>query len=293
MPNTSSSNPNWIQLSIFDVRPFEKKKRVTHKKRRCTRCEKTLSIEEFGIKRHPKRGERPNSQCKSCCREIEKLRRLSPIQVKQAIPDGHRQCKKCGNVLPLERFCKAEGISLRFTCKPCESKRGSEKYQKRKNRERGKVYFAYKQCTKCSRYAEVEEFYSSHGTLNGIGSWCRDCCREHNKKYVHNNRAKVSYYSRKRRLLRINATPQWVNHEEIIALHEKAVSLTRKTGIRWELDHAIPLKNPLVCGFHVTNNLQILTKSENSSKNNRFTPYVWSDLTPEQQQSPLYNPFWK
>lgn len=41
-----------------------------------------------------------------------------------------------------------------------------------------------------------------------------------------------------------------------------------------EVDHIVPIKSKLVCGLHVEHNLQLLTKTANSSKGNR----VWPDM---------------
>jgi len=38
------------------------------------------------------------------------------------------------------------------------------------------------------------------------------------------------------------------------------------------VDHIIPINNPIVCGLHVPWNMQILTRAENSKKNNHFDP---------------------
>jgi len=38
------------------------------------------------------------------------------------------------------------------------------------------------------------------------------------------------------------------------------------------VDHIIPINNPIVCGLHVPWNMQILTRAENSKKNNHFNP---------------------
>jgi hypothetical protein len=51
--------------------------------------------------------------------------------------------------------------------------------------------------------------------------------------------------------------------------YEVAEVLSR-SGVKFEVDHIVPIKGELVCGLHTHDNMQILTKAENVRKLNRF-----------------------
>lgn len=42
------------------------------------------------------------------------------------------------------------------------------------------------------------------------------------------------------------------------------------TGIRFEVDHVVPLRGRSVSGLHVPHNLRLLTRQENMAKGNRY-----------------------
>ena len=76
-----------------------------------------------------------------------------------------------------------------------------------------------------------------------------------------------------RRALELSATPPWLSDSQraaIKAIYAEATRLERETGIPRHVDHIVPLKHPDVCGLHVPWNLQVLTATENLSKNNHF-----------------------
>jgi hypothetical protein len=57
--------------------------------------------------------------------------------------------------------------------------------------------------------------------------------------------------------------PSWANMDRIMEIYEN-----RPDG--HHVDHIIPLRGKYVCGFHVENNLQYLTASENMRKHNTY-----------------------
>lgn len=59
--------------------------------------------------------------------------------------------------------------------------------------------------------------------------------------------------------------------KEIYAL---AKLRTQATGIKWHVDHIVPLQSNLVSGLHCAANLQLLPQTENYRKGNR----VWPDM---------------
>jgi len=84
-----------------------------------------------------------------------------------------------------------------------------------------------------------------------------------------------SMYCAKRRLAKSDRTPLWANDELDTLIkkeaYKKAAEMTKSTGIAHEVDHIIPLSGVIVSGLHIWNNLQVITKSENARKKNKFT----------------------
>lgn len=111
-----------------------------------------------------------------------------------------------------------------------------------------------------------------------------------NSKHYHTNKAKIkqkrdeyrknnlalhNYRGALRHAAKLRATPKWLtdfDKQYIKHVYIQAKELQKLDGIPREVDHIIPLQGETVCGLHVPWNLQILTKSENSSKKNKLTP---------------------
>jgi hypothetical protein len=69
------------------------------------------------------------------------------------------------------------------------------------------------------------------------------------------------------------ATPAWLSKEQkeaIKQLYTEAQKITKLTGVRYEVDHIIPLINDIVCGLHVPWNLQVIPKTDNLKKANKI-----------------------
>ena len=92
--------------------------------------------------------------------------------------------------------------------------------------------------------------------------------RLYKSNYFQNNKETYLANNSKRRALKINATPKWSENDKIKVLYEKAKWLESLTGLKYHVDHIIPLNSDKVCGLHVWSNLQILEESINLSKSN-------------------------
>jgi hypothetical protein len=90
------------------------------------------------------------------------------------------------------------------------------------------------------------------------------------KAYRKANKGIINANTAKRRAYKLDATPSWVDLEKIKIVYEKAKWLESLTGIKYHVDHIIPLKGDGVCGLHCWHNLQILSEEENLSKGNIY-----------------------
>ena len=90
-----------------------------------------------------------------------------------------------------------------------------------------------------------------------------DKYRQANKPYYAAQRAK-------RRAAQLERTPPWSNQSDIEGMYKLAARLSELTGVLMEVDHIIPLQGELVSGLHVATNLQIIPRSTNRRKGNRY-----------------------
>lgn len=299
MPNTSSSDPNWIQLSIFDLQHFHKDK--IPKKKKCRRCNKNQILAEFSNDKNNRDGK--VGYCKTCERkrglQLTERRKAGEdtSRVKLHPPlDGTKFCRACKQWKCSSEFhkqtCGKELINR--LCKECTKTNTKTYYETKKSKKSSTlILFYYKRCSNCKIYKEVTKFTPSVTSTDGLQAWCHDCKQPKTNEYLRQNKPRMNAHRAKRRHRKAQATPNWANLDQVTEIYKEATNLKKETGIAYEVDHLIPLKHELIVGLHVPSNLQILTRTENVRKHNKFTPFVWSELTPEEQQDPLYNPFWR
>jgi 5-methylcytosine-specific restriction endonuclease McrA len=93
------------------------------------------------------------------------------------------------------------------------------------------------------------------------------------KAWQSRNRAKVFAYNSIRRAEKLRATPVWLTSEhisQIEAIYAEAVRRSSQEGVKYHVDHIVPLRGNSVCGLHVPWNLQVITARENLIKYNRL-----------------------
>lgn len=66
------------------------------------------------------------------------------------------------------------------------------------------------------------------------------------------------------------ATPRWSLRRDLQAVYNRAMALTRTTGVQMSVDHIVPLHHPMVCGLNVVANLQVITEASNKLKGSSY-----------------------
>lgn len=160
-----------------------------------------------------------------------------------------------------EHKAREQGLKYYFTGKPCSRGHIAERFVSTRN------------CAECNRMrgrienmTPVERnyraacakvwYYTNHEKARELNCKAR-------RAFYRRNSIKINSESMYFLQLRKKATPLWANKAAIIEFYKN-----RPEG--YEVDHIIPLQGQTVCGLHVENNLQYLTKLENRQKGNRF-----------------------
>jgi hypothetical protein len=94
------------------------------------------------------------------------------------------------------------------------------------------------------------------------------------KKWKQRNPHKVIANTAKRFASKLRATPAWANNKAIEQVYMMARSMSDSTGVKWHVDHVVPLRGKNVCGLHVEHNLTFLPAAFNISKSNKFADWA-------------------
>lgn len=73
-----------------------------------------------------------------------------------------------------------------------------------------------------------------------------------------------------RRAKSYNAVPPWVDFSAVREIYLSSHRWTENTGVRYVVDHIVPLSNDSVCGLHVPWNLQVIDEPTNTDKGHKF-----------------------
>lgn len=94
--------------------------------------------------------------------------------------------------------------------------------------------------------------------------------RHHANIWHKRNRAASVELSARYRASKMQRIPPWADIEAVKCFYEIARRVTKCTGIRFEVDHVIPLRGRTVSGLHVATNLRVIPKSMNCRKSNKI-----------------------
>ena len=184
-----------------------------------------------------------------------------------------KACSKCGVDKPFGEFSKDKQKISGYTsrCKSCQKADYDPVYNSIKCAE-----YREKNSEKISQH--MRDFYEAN----------KEMMRKRNRDWYHNNiefarqkqrdkwpetyakhKDAFIYKGRFRDKTISLQCPPWADKDVIKAIYKQARRMTKETGIKYHVDHIIPLQGELVSGLHVPDNLQIITEYENLSKGNR------------------------
>lgn len=171
-------------------------------------------------------------------------------------------CSKCGVEKEESSFYSGR------VCKECRK-------ENRKSRVGCKVTAAYNKEYAKTRQQEYTELRKEQAKVRYQKNKGRMI--EMNKEWRKNNPEKVRCKEAKRRATKLNATLKLTCEQEakIKRLYSLAKFMESCTGLKYHVDHIIPLKGKHVCGLHTPENLQVLRADLNLSKSNSYKDYKY------------------
>lgn len=95
-----------------------------------------------------------------------------------------------------------------------------------------------------------------------------------NSEWRKANKGLTTFHSVKYQTNKKNRTPNWLTEEQVKSIateYELATWCTKVMGIKYHVDHIVPLQGKTVSGLHVPWNLRVIPALDNQSKSNKFS----------------------
>lgn len=148
---------------------------------------------------------------------------------------------------------------------------------------------ATKFCPGCTQPKAANLFGIRRASADGLSAQCRACIAERNRvkywvdpairakskaKSIDKKRERFARDPAYKRAFRLwgraqtkSKVPPWVKIVDFVPVCKKAL----RKGLRYEIDHVIPLRHPLVCGLHVPDNVRVVLRKTNAKKGNSWS----------------------
>lgn len=173
---------------------------------------------------------------KTCCR-CKETKPLSEFSLQKNLPDGfQRRCKSCDKAYRKENADRRKAYGAVY----------------------GKAYWAN---NKEKASAATKAWYCANKQRRN----------EKSKAWETSNKDRRRAIGARRRSAKLNAMPSWASDYDTAAWYEVADVLSR-SGVKYEVDHIVPLQGETVCGLHTEANLQVLPRHKNRAKKNVHWP---------------------
>ena len=172
-----------------------------------------------------------------------------------------RICKTCEVEKPFSEY-RLKGKYYLRSCKACALCKSKE-WNKRNPGLR--AMYAKKHREKYP--SKVDAYASEYRDKNRV------LVNERCIKYRKQNPHVYAFHALKRKADKLQRTPFWTTETDrwmIKEIYELAALRTKLTGVKWHVDHIIPLQGKLVSGLHTPYNMQVIPAMQNRIKKNKF-----------------------
>lgn len=174
------------------------------------------------------------------------------------------ECKKCVTLKNSDEFSKdrSSKSGLKGSCKACCSI-AAKKWQS-ENREKLNEYRKDWRERNWSKNSDAKKESYARNRKN---------CLSRARKWQSANKEKEYARHSAKRAARLKAVPNWLSELDkwiISEIYNLSMLRTKITGIKWHVDHIVPLQGNGVCGLHVPWNLRVIPAKENLAKGNKI-----------------------